>query len=180
MAERICRSLPLEVEPIGLFVNHPVDEILGVVGNCRIRTVQLHGDETPEIAARLVDAGLEVIRALRVDEQNVAAIGEMLAPYSSMPLRSVLVDARVAGAYGGTGHTAPWKELAAAWNCEWPPLLLAGGLTPSNVAEAIRVVGPWGVDTAGGVESSPGIKDLALVRSFVERARRHERNLSGG
>jgi phosphoribosylanthranilate isomerase len=171
MAERICRSLPSNVEPIGVFVNHSVEEILEVTKNCRIATVQLHGDESPEIASRLIEAGLDVIRALRIDEQNAAQLPDLIAEYRDIPLRAVLVDARVDGAYGGSGRTAPWQAIAAAWKCEWPPLILAGGLTPANIGEAISTARPWGVDTAGGVETSPAIKDPAKVREFIRGAR---------
>jgi phosphoribosylanthranilate isomerase len=171
MAERICRALPPDVEPVGVFVNHPVDEILETARNCQIRTAQLHGDEPPQVASQLVDAGLEVIRALRVDEQNVSQLVAMVAAYQSVPLRALLVDAKVAGMYGGSGQTAPWQAIAAAWRRDWPPLILAGGLTPANIGEAIAAAHPWGVDTAGGVESSTAIKDPAKVRAFIDAAR---------
>ncbi|OAI52717.1 hypothetical protein AYO47_05970 [Planctomyces sp. SCGC AG-212-M04] len=171
MAERICRSLPSSVEPIGVFVNHSVDEILETTKNCRISTAQLHGDEPAQLAAQLIEAGLEVIRALRISDQNVAQLPMLIDEYRGIPLRAVLVDARVEGVYGGSGKTAPWEAIGVAWQCAWPPLILAGGLTPANIGDAIRTGHPWGVDTAGGVESSPAIKDLAKVRSFIENAR---------
>ncbi|MFG0334846.1 MAG: phosphoribosylanthranilate isomerase, partial [Maioricimonas sp. JB049] len=88
------------------------------------------------------------------------------------PLRACLVDAAVQGAWGGTGERAPWNLLRDEWSRdEWPPLVLAGGLRPQNVAEAVRTVRPWGVDVASGVESAPAIKDLEDVRRFVENAR---------
>ena len=171
MAEGICRSLPADVEPVGVFVNHSVEEILETTKNCRIRTVQLHGDEGPQIASPLIDAGLEVIRALRIDDQNVSQLAELVGDYRDVPLRAILIDAKVAGVYGGSGQTAPWQAIAAAWQCDWPPLILAGGLTPANIGEAIGAARPWGVDTAGGVESSPAIKDPAKVRAFIDNAR---------
>ncbi len=171
MAERICRSLPASVEPIGVFVNHTAEEIVDTTKNCRIATVQLHGDERPQIASQLIEAGLEVIRALRIDEQNASQLAELVAEYRDIPLRAILIDARVEGAYGGSGRTAPWESIAAAWKCEWPPLILAGGLTPENIREAISQARPWGVDTAGGVEGSPAIKDPVKVRSFIDNAR---------
>ena len=171
MAERICRALPVDIEPIGLFVNHNVDDILSICQHCRITTVQLHGDEPIEQLGRLVEQGLSVIRALRVDAAGVPAIPETIAAHSAVPLRAILVDAKTPGQFGGTGQTAPWKPLAAVWQCDWPSLILAGGLTPSNVAQAIHSVGPWGVDTASGVESSPGIKDIPRTREFIEAAR---------
>jgi len=171
MAERICRALPPEVEPIGVFVNHAVAEILDIASHCRIGTVQLHGDEAPDIAEKLIRSGREVIRALRIDEANAERLPEYVAAYRDIRLRAFLVDARVEGAYGGSGRTAPWGAIAKAWSCDWPPLILAGGLTPVNIAEAVREAHPWGVDTAGGVESSPAIKDPIKVRAFIENAR---------
>jgi phosphoribosylanthranilate isomerase len=171
MAERICRALPVDVEPIAVFVNHDADDIQSICKHCRITTVQLHGDETPDDAVRIAEQGLEVIRALRVDAAAIAQLPQAIADHNAASLRGVLVDSRTAGQYGGTGVTAPWDPLAAAWKGDWPPLILAGGLTPANVAQAIRAVGPWGVDTASGVESSPGIKDLSLVQDFITAAR---------
>ena len=84
-----------------------------------------------------------------------------------------LVDAEVEGLYGGTGRTVSWDLLRNDYQKEnWPPLILAGGLRPENVGEAIAAVRPWGVDVASGVESSPGVKDVALVERFIEEARR--------
>lgn len=171
MAERICRALPSSVEPVGVFVNHTLEEILEVTKNCRITTAQLHGDETPQLSLQLIESGLEVIRAIRVDEENVGQLPDLIAQYDEVPLRAILIDARIAGFYGGSGHTVPWQSIAAAWQCNWPPLILAGGLTPANISEAISRARPWGVDTAGGVESSPAIKDPAKVRSFIDNAR---------
>lgn len=171
MAERITRALPVHIEPVGVFVNHAVDEILEVARNCRMATVQLHGDEPVSVAAELSEAGLDVIRALRIDESNVAALPELIAAYRDVPLKAVLIDARAAGVYGGSGQVAPWEAIAAQWRCEWPPLLIAGGLTADNVAQAVRTLTPWGVDTAGGVESAPAAKDLAKVQRFIDAAR---------
>jgi phosphoribosylanthranilate isomerase len=171
MAERICRSLPASIEPIGVFVNHTIEEILETTKNCRISTAQLHGDEPVRLSSQLVEAGLEVIRALRISERNVDQLPRLIDEYRQTPLRAVLIDARVEGVYGGSGQTAPWQSIAAAWQCDWPPLILAGGLTPANIGDAIRAAHPWGVDTAGGVESSPAIKDPIKVRAFIENAR---------
>jgi phosphoribosylanthranilate isomerase len=85
---------------------------------------------------------------------------------------ALLVDASVKGAYGGTGMTADWKSAAEL--AKHIPLLLAGGLTPENVAEAVRQVRPWGVDVASGVESSPGVKNAAKMKAFVQAVKRIE------
>lgn len=170
MAERIARALPVDVEPIGVFVNHDPEEIATICRHVRISTVQLHGDESPEVATALQQQGFQVIRALRIDAANVDTLPATMEAHSGS-LRAVLVDARTSGQYGGTGHTAPWTLLAAHWRPDWPPLILAGGLTPENVGEAIGRLHPWGVDTASGVESSVGMKDPALAKQFIASAR---------
>jgi phosphoribosylanthranilate isomerase len=87
-------------------------------------------------------------------------------------LRACLVESRTDGAYGGTGRSAPWETLRDGWRAgQWPPLVLAGGLNPDNVATAIQTVRPWGVDVASGVELRPGVKDLDLVRRFIASSR---------
>ena len=83
-----------------------------------------------------------------------------------------LIDARVEGKHGGTGRIVDWELLGREYDrSEWPPLILAGGLTPENVADAIQAVKPWGVDVASGVESAPGVKDISLVEQFIRSAR---------
>ncbi len=172
IARNVVEQVPSHVEPIGLFVNHTLDEIHRITSVTGIRTVQLHGDETAEFAAQLKK--LSVIRAIRVDSESISALAEELENYQrqGVELRACLIDAKVDGAYGGTSHTAPWDLIANEYDYEnWPPLILAGGLSAENVAEAVRIVQPWGVDTASGVESSPGVKDLDLVREFVVGAK---------
>ena len=172
-AEQIVAELPDAVEPIGLFVNHPAAVILQHARALGLQTVQLHGDEPAAVAAELEQAGLQIIRAFRVGDEGLTTVAADLAELQSLgvELHACLIDARVAGSYGGTGHRAPWETLAAGWQCRWPPLILAGGLRPENVAAAIAAVGPWGVDTASGVEAAPGQQDLNAVRAFIQAAR---------
>jgi len=176
VAARIARGLPMEIEAVGLFVNHSLDDLLHRVEDCGIGTVQLHGDEPPEFLKEILDRrpDLKIIRAFRVGRKGCGALGKYLADCQRLEvcLAGCLVDAQVSGAYGGTGHTAPWDLLAEDYDSDrWPRLIVAGGLTPDNVSEAIRITAPFGVDVASGVESAPGIKDLALVRRFLEAAR---------
>ncbi|MCA9080995.1 MAG: phosphoribosylanthranilate isomerase [Planctomycetaceae bacterium] len=180
-AEQIVRELPERVEPVGVFVNHSATEVIGIAASLGLRTVQLHGDEPVSVARTLTDAGLQIIRAFRVDESGLADVKQQLADYTTtgVPLRACLVDARVAGQYGGTGERAPWDLLRKEWPKDWPPLVLAGGLTAENVATAIEQVRPWGVDTASGVEASPGVQDLAVVASYITAARRAATRQSG-
>jgi phosphoribosylanthranilate isomerase len=161
------------VEPVGVFVNHSVDEIREICEECQLQTIQLHGDEPPEQIAELT-AEYRVIRAFRVGEEGLDAVSRYLDECDKLNAKpwACLVDGKSEGSFGGTGKTAPWETLRRLYRtAEWPPLILAGGLTAGNVAEAIRVAGPWGVDVASGVESSIACKDRALVRQFVQNAR---------
>ncbi len=147
---------------VGLFVNESLRNISQIAETVGITAVQLHGDESPEfvaaVAAELPQVSL--IRALRVSESNVAdvlAVSRGLTQQNSAV--TMLLDALVAGEYGGTGHMIPssvLKELAVL-NTECR-LVLAGGLTPKNLVRLFSEIHPWGVDTASGVESGSGIK----------------------
>jgi phosphoribosylanthranilate isomerase len=171
-AAQIVAALPDSVEPVGVFVNHSLAEVRDICNRCRLRTIQLHGDESPQFAAELHE--LRIIRAVRLDGPDLSSLAADLAACRtlSIELRAYLIESRVDGAYGGTGRLAPWDVLGIGWNASnWPPLLLAGGLTPENVADAIRRTRPWGVDVASGVEDAPGHKDLLRVEQFVRAAR---------
>lgn len=175
-ASHIARRLPQNVEPIGVFVNHPAAEINELCELCGFRTVQLHGDEPPKFLAQLTKlrSDLQIVRAFRVGAQKLQPLREYLAECDRLKvsLRACLVDAQVAGQYGGTGRTVSWEMLRDEYDrANWPPLILAGGLTVDNVASAAETAEAWGVDVAGGVESSPGVKDLTLVGRFLSAAR---------
>ena len=173
MAANIVAALDGAAEPVGVFVNHSVVEVRAICKQCGLRTIQLHGDEPADQLADL-SRDYRVIRAFRVGAAGLQSAGLYLDECRRLEARpwACLVDASVPGQFGGTGHTAPWETLASEYkSAEWPPLILAGGLTPDNVSQAIATVGPWGVDVAGGVESSVACKDVALVRQFVLNAR---------
>lgn len=172
-AAAIVDLLPDGVEPIGLFVNHTLDDVLQTARRLDLRTVQLHGDESPEFVAEVCRAGLNVIRAFRVGQEGLGEVVDTLQRYAELEitLRACLIDARVKGAFGGTGKTAPWEILGSGWKSDWPPLVLAGGLTPVNVCDAIQAVHPWGVDTASGVEAATGKQDERLMWDFIASAR---------
>jgi len=171
LARQIVDALPEGVVKVGLFVNAGREEVCRQFDELGLDLVQLHGDEPPEFLARLGDR--PVIRAFRVGDDGLAPMIRYLAEcrrLGSMP-RLVLADARVKGLYGGSGEVADWEALKRyPADGSLPPLVLAGGLTPENVGEAVRAVDPAAVDTASGVESSPGRKDPALVRRFVAAA----------
>jgi phosphoribosylanthranilate isomerase len=175
-AAEIAGAVRDSVEPVGLFVNNSLDEIAAACRECDFKTIQLHGDEPAdllaEIRALLPDA--RIIRVHRMGKEGLAPLAEALEQCAArnVKLDACLIDARVDGAYGGTGKTAPWDTISREYRrTEWPPLILAGGLNADNVAAAIEAVRPWGVDVASGVESSPGLKDFSAVNRFIRSAR---------
>lgn len=172
-AREIIDALPAEMVKVGLFVNAPAEEVCQTFDKLGLDLIQVHGDEPPEFLARL--GGRPVMRAFRLGEAGLGPVRGYLADCRQLACvpQLVLVDASVEGSYGGTGEVADWRTLREyPRDSACPPLVLAGGLTPGNVAEAIGIVGPGAVDTASGVESGPGRKDPAAVEAFVRAARR--------
>jgi len=140
---------------VGVFVNSSVEEMKDILESCSLDLAQLHGDETVEILNTLDGKAFKAFRG----------VPETINGFARSESPAFLVDASVKGLYGGSGVTADWNsaaELAKKY-----PLLLAGGLTPENVAEAVGRVKPWGVDVASGVESEPGKKDASKMKEFV-------------
>jgi len=168
-----CRSIVREltvtvaalgrpVQMVGVFVNHPPQEVTAILHDCGLDLAQLSGDEPAEDLQRIGPAAFKAIRLV-----NNAALEDAIQaipPRHSEP--AFLIDAGVPGQYGGTGQVADWKQARLA--AGYFPLLLAGGLTPENVAQAVAGVQPWGVDVASGIESAPGRKDARLMKRFVE------------
>lgn len=147
------------IKLVGVFVNSSVGEVRDILEVCLLDLAQLHGDETPEMLKQLAPRAFKAFRGV---PENVEAYARDIAP-------ACLIDAAVKGAYGGTGVTADWSAAAEMAQCY--PLLLAGGLTPENVAEAVRQVRPWGVDVASGVEAGQGVKDADKMKAFVQAVR---------
>jgi phosphoribosylanthranilate isomerase len=168
-AAKIVRALPPFIEPVALFVNEPLSRAWEVARELGpVRTVQWHGEEPepcPNPAFRFIPAF--AVRAAD-DLARVSRYLEVCRDLDRMPA-AVLLDGHAPGQYGGTGRAAPWELLAELR--PGVPVILAGGLTPENVAEAVRVVRPYGVDVASGVESAPGRKDPEKVRRFLANAR---------
>src|SRR5688572_19197114 len=163
-----CRDIMSEMRKfghityVGVFVNASVEEIHATIETCGLSLAQLHGDETVETLNALNGKAFKAFRG----------IPQSLNGFARQDPPAILLDASVRGAYGGTGVTADWKgaaELAKKY-----PLLLAGGLTPDNVTDAVRQVKPWGVDVASGVESTPGVKDAGKMKAFVQVVKRLE------
>jgi phosphoribosylanthranilate isomerase len=161
-AAEIIHELPGHVLKAGVFVNAEAEEIERISTMCELDLVQLHGDESPEFCRQWSD---RLIRAIRLSSDDDL---QQIAEYSFA--RMILVDAAVKGEYGGTGIVADWQRARRA-KVYGLPVLLAGGLTPANVGEAINAVDPFGVDVAGGVESAPGIKDPEKIRQFMRGVR---------
>jgi phosphoribosylanthranilate isomerase len=171
-AAEIAECVRGQLLPIGLFVNHSLVEIRQISQECGLTTIQLHGDETPEFLAELQE--FRILKAFRLGPDGLLPVVEYLQRCERLgvKLSACLIDAAVPGHFGGSGVTVDWNQLAAEYQTELhPPLILAGGLTANNVAKSIHVVRPWGVDVASGVESSKGVKDLLLVKQFIEAAR---------
>jgi phosphoribosylanthranilate isomerase len=176
-AQTIARIDSHELTVVGVFVNHTASEIASIVTHVEPTWVQLHGDELPKAIKHVKEAvDLPVMRALRWGQEGSDPIDEYLQQCAALGCLpdAVLMDAHVKGEYGGTGETADWEAIAR-WreNRRFDiPLVLAGGLTSENVARAIQIVRPDAVDTASGVEASPGRKDPDRVRKFIAEAKR--------
>ena len=171
-ARRIAGVLPDGVVKVGLFVNAAAEDVCKTFDRLGLDLVQLHGDEPPEFLAQL--GGRPVIRAFRLGPAGLEPVGEYLRQCRQLgcPPRLSLIDSRTGGAYGGSGQVADWTVAGRyAADRDAPPLVLAGGLTAENVGRAVRAVRPAAVDTASGVESSPGHKDPAAVEALVAAAR---------
>ncbi len=150
------------VQTVGIFVHHTVAEAATILEATGLHLAQLHGDEHAEDLTPLAGRAFRAVRdGHTVDFDALAAL--------SPGQPAFLLDANAPGSYGGTGQTADWA--AAARVAARYPIFLAGGLTPGNVAAAIRQVRPWGVDVASGVEAAPGRKDAAKMQAFVAAAR---------
>ena len=160
-AAEISRSLPPFTLRVGVFVNPSEELVRQAVGECSLNLLQIHGDEPPEFCTQF---GLMSMKAFRVRD------AESLKELAKYHTDAWLLDAYVSDTFGGTGEKFNW-HLAAELPKSGRPVFLAGGLTPENVAEAIRQVQPFGVDVSSGVESSPGRKDPGKVRSFINSAK---------
>lgn len=160
-AGKIVASLPPFVTTVGLFVNEAPDRVRRIMTTAGLQVVQLHGDESPADCGAL--APWPVIKALRV---RGAASLEGIDDY---PVRALLLDAWSAGGYGGSGERFDWDLLAGLK--PRVPLILAGGLNPDNVAEAVARVRPYAVDVSSGVEKSPGRKDRQRIINFIKQVK---------
>ena len=161
VARRVVDALPAFVTPVALFVDAKSIDVERVIGEVRPQLLQFHGEETPKFCERF---GLPYIKAVKVRQ------GVDLLQYARdfRTAKGLLLDAFVDGSHGGTGAVFDWALIPDQLPL---PLILAGGLHPDNVADAIRQVRPWAVDVSSGVEAAKGIKDAAKMAAFIRGVR---------
>ncbi|MBV8435921.1 MAG: phosphoribosylanthranilate isomerase [Silvibacterium sp.] len=174
----ITPKLPAHLEKYGVFVDAGFEEIVGIVEDCGLTGVQLHATNDPALASRLRERfsgvpGRGPLRILRVIHYGGDLEAQLCAAQSDVAIDAVLVDSRTATLVGGSGRKFDWQAASGSFRSAGSRLrmIMAGGLNPDNVGEAIQTLRPWGVDVATGVESAPGKKDPAKLKAFVENAR---------
>ncbi len=160
LARRIIADLPPLMTSVGLFVNETPARIREMVDFCGLNTVQLHGDEEPD---QCNYPPCRVIKALRLRQQMDSGL------FAAYQVSALLLDAYIPDQFGGTGQRCDWQQAAAI--AAQRRIILAGGLNPENVAEAVRQVHPYGVDVSSGVEKQPGLKDPEKVARFIRMAK---------
>lgn len=192
-ARVIADAVKPNLDVVGVFVNSPVQDVVDIVNRVQLTAVQFHGDESVEtiVAVRKACPDIDIVRAYRLREDGVEHIIQEIRDLhrSGAGLAAVLVDAFVTNEYGGTGHMISTdlfrefrKQLSSIHEISGDTgkrlsvagthrVILAGGLTPETVASATAATGPWGVDTASGVEISPGKKSSEQIRQFVKAVR---------
>ncbi|WP_245622600.1 phosphoribosylanthranilate isomerase [Pseudoxanthomonas dokdonensis] len=157
--------VPEEIAVVALLMDNPVDEVRSMVEQLRPELLQFHGSED-EAFCRQFD--VPYWKAIAMGGRQPAEVSALLPVFSSAS--GFLFDGHGAGEAGGSGAVFDWRQMPEA--SSGTPFLLAGGLSPGNVATAIHVARPWGVDVSSGIESAPGIKDAEKMRGFVEAVRR--------
>ena len=160
-AAEIARALPPFVLKVGVFVNPDEAQVMEAIAACGLNLLQFHGDEPSDFCTQF---GVMSLKALRVRDS------ESLQTLANFHTDAFLLDAYSKGGLGGTGEKFNW-DLAVAAQKLGKPIFLAGGLTPENVADAVKQVRPFAVDVSSGVESAPGKKDAAKVRAFIQAAK---------
>lgn len=167
----IIAQLPSSIEKIGVFVDAGFKEVEAAVSASGLTGVQLHFDDAAELAARLRERfgpGLRILRVLHFGPDLGKRAGVAAKDKS---IDGILIDSRTATAVGGTGIPFDWEVAESLFHSAGMRLVVAGGLTPLNVAEAVQKLRPWGVDVVSGVEAAPGRKDPKKVRAFVDTIR---------
>jgi len=160
-AREIARQMPPATMRVAVYVNARVEQVMFALRICDFAGMQFHGDEPPAYCRQFA---VKTIKAFRIRDRD------SLGPIAAYDTDYILLDSYVPGQPGGTGETFNW-DLAAEARELGKPIILAGGLTPENVARAVRVVEPFAVDVSSGVESTPGKKDRQKMRDFVAAVR---------
>lgn len=178
-AQAIAQSVqslayPITPDLVGVFVDASPHFIADCVEQVGLTAVQFHGDESTSLISDFhrLKPGTAIIRAVRVSRERIdATLMSLDELVQAVPICACLLDAFVASAYGGTGVTVDQRLIDRYLERDRPRLIVAGGLTPDNVAQVVAGTHPWGVDTASGVESSPGTKDPIKMASFLHQCR---------
>lgn len=160
-AASLCLGVPAFVTRVGLFLDEDAASVESVLETVPLSVLQFHGNESAGFCRRF---GRPYIKAISMSSMHAIAEAEQAYPDAA----AILVDSHAPGGMGGTGKMLDWSGLKAGKL----PLILAGGLNSQNVAQAVRMVRPWAVDVSSGVEASPGIKDSAAIKRFIEEAKR--------
>ncbi|MCG8464581.1 MAG: phosphoribosylanthranilate isomerase [Xanthomonadales bacterium] len=163
-AQAICQALPPFVARVGLFMDQDVEAVRAITDHVWLDSLQFHGQESVAYCEQFQHS---YIKALAMGGRNAQQVRDLCAPWQSAS--ALLLDAHRPGEVGGQGEVFDWSLIP---HDPIRPMVLAGGLRPTNVAQAVREVRPYAVDVSSGVESAPGIKDPALLQPFVEEVRR--------
>lgn len=172
-AQKIVAVISPKLSRVGVFVNSPAETVVELADQLKLDWIQLHGDETPEFLEKL--RGRSILKAFRIGLEGWNPVDRFLRESKQRGVlpSAVLVDSAPPGEFGGSGQTLDWDEIHTGQSVlSGLPLVLAGGLTPFNVAEAISIVKPAAVDVASGVESKAGVKDLMLIRAFITSSKK--------
>ena len=156
------RDLPPSIQKVGVFVDSPLKEVAQAIKRARLDVVQLHGHEPPEICELMP---VTVWKALSIERK-------LPDPPEAYRVDAFVLDSYSAEIPGGTGIVGDWNRARTFVKASDTPVILAGGLNPENIREAIRTVKPWGVDVSSGVEVRPGKKDIEKVRELMKQCRR--------
>jgi phosphoribosylanthranilate isomerase len=159
-AQYLCSKVPVFISRVGLFLDQDAEHVHDVLRTVPLSLLQFHGRESEQYCQQF---GLPYIKAISMDSMDPVSEAEKNYPTAA----GILVDSHETGGLGGTGKVADWGKARTGRM----PLILAGGLTPDNVAEAVQKVRPWAVDVSSGVEISPGIKSAERIKRFVKEAK---------
>lgn len=162
-ASPLVREVPALVARVGLFMDQGFEDVARILDRVPLNLLQFHGDEDPDFCRQF---GLPYVKALAMGSADDAdGVERLAAAYDDAA--ALLLDAHAGGEAGGTGRTFDWGRIPRLQR----PLILAGGLTPDNVREAVTRVRPWAVDVSSGVEDAPGLKNRAKIQKFIREAK---------